>query len=132
MCCRSGFNSFSARLPCYLPKGLLKRDFLDSYLSTFFALLQFENTSAMRVMFFLKIFRVESKFRKCKKKKKIEKNIFNFWDNCIWKCCDKFSLLRTEYLSSAVNGLANSLKILHENLRDFFNLNHLRRDQEIR
>ena len=131
MCCRSGFNSFSARLPCYLSKGLLKRDFLDSYLTTFFALLQFENTSAKRVIFFLKIFRVESKFRKCKKKK-IEKNIFNFWDNCIWKCCDKLSLLRTEYLSSAVNGLANSLKILHENLRDFFNLNHLRRDQEIR
>ena len=37
-------------------------------------------------------------------KKKFEA-IFCFWDNSIWKCCYKLSLLRREYLLSAVNGL---------------------------
>ena len=49
------------------------------------------------------------KNQKIKIKKKWE-NVFRFWDNCIWKCCYKLSLLRREYLLSAVNGLANSLR----------------------
>ena len=40
--------------------------------------------------------------------KKNSDNIFGFWDNCLWKCCYKLSLLKTEYLLSAVNGLTNS------------------------
>ena len=46
---------------------------------------------------------MQKKFRKC----------FLFWDKCIWKCCEKFPLLRREYLSSTVNGLTSSPKILH-------------------
>ena len=67
MCCRSALNSVSARLPCYLSKRPLKRDFLDIYLTTSFGVPKFKNTSAMRVIFFLKMFKIESKFTKCKK-----------------------------------------------------------------
>ena len=73
---------------------------------------------------FLKMFKIDSNFRKCKKK--IEKTVF---DKCIWKCCNKLPLLRREYLSSAVNRLTNSPKILHITQRDFFNLNCFHSDQ---
>ena len=55
--------------------------------------------------------------------KKKSGNILGCWDNCIRKCCDKLSLLRTEYLLSAVNGLTNSPKILYITQRDFINPN---------
>ena len=69
-------KSVSARLPCYLSKGPLKRDFLDIYLTTFFQVRKFENTSAMRVIFFLKMLKIESKFREWKKEKKMRKMFF--------------------------------------------------------
>ena len=72
------FQQFFVLFTLLPSKSLLKRDFLDIYLTTFFALLQFENTSAMRVTFFLKMFRIESKFRKFKKKRKKKRDrIFN-------------------------------------------------------
>ena len=125
--CRSALNSVSARLPCYLSKHHLKGDFLDIYLTTFFGVRKFKNTSAMRVTFLLKMFKIESKFRKWKKKE--IKNVFRFWDNCIWKCLYKLCLLRREYVFVAVSVLRNSPKILHITQRDFFNLNCLHRDQ---
>ena len=76
--------------------------------------------------FFLKMFKIEYKFRKWKKKLE---NVFGFWDHCIWKCCYKLSLFRREYLLSAVNWLTNSSKIFFITLRHFFNLNCVRRDQ---
>ena len=39
------------------------------------------------------------------------------------------SLLIREYLSSAVNVLTNTLKILYINKRDFFRLNYLQTEQ---
>ena len=68
MCCRSALNSVSARLPCYLSKRPLKRDFLDIYLTTSFGVPKFKNTSAMRVIFFFKMFKIGSKLQKRKKK----------------------------------------------------------------
>ena len=59
-------NSFSALLPCYLLKGPLKSDFLDIYLAMSFGVRKFKNTSAMVVILFLKIFRIESYITKCK------------------------------------------------------------------
>ena len=53
-CCRCDFNSVSARLPCHLSRGPLKWEFLDIYLTTYFGVRQFKNTSAMKVMFFWK------------------------------------------------------------------------------
>ena len=60
-------------------------------------------------------------------KKKIRK-YFRFCDNCVRKCCYKLSLLRREYLSSALIGLTNSPKILNITQRDFLNLNIRHRD----
>ena len=51
-------NSIWARLPCYLSKAPVKLDFLDNYLNTFFGILNFGNTSAMRVIFFLKMYKI--------------------------------------------------------------------------
>ena len=69
------WNSVSACLPCYFSKGPFEQDFLDTYLTAFFRVRKFKNTSAMRVIFFLKMFKIDSKFRKCKKKRE---NIFGF------------------------------------------------------
>ena len=55
------------RLPCSLSMGSLKRDFLDIYITTSFSVRKLENTSAMRVILFLEMFKIESKFRKIKK-----------------------------------------------------------------
>ena len=107
------------RLPCYLSKGPIKRDFLDIYLTTFFGVCKFKNTSDMRVIFFLEMIKIQFKFRKCKKK--FKKKFFCFRDDC--RCCNKLSLLRTEYLSSAVNVLTNSPKIFYITSRDILQLN---------
>ena len=101
----SDFSSVSACLPSFLSQNCLSRYFLEIYLTTFFGVHQFKNTSAMRVTFFLKTFKIECKLPKWKKA--CEK-VFCFWDNGIWKCCNNLSLLRREYLSSPFNGLTNS------------------------
>ena len=118
----SNFNSALANLPCYLLKGPLKRDFLDIYLTTFL-----ESVNSKIHLLWLSPF-----FRKCSKlnlnlenAKKICENIFRFWHKGIWKCCNKLCLLRREYLSSAVNGLLNTLTILYITQRDLLNLSYL-------
>ena len=73
---------------------------------------------------FLKMFKIESKFRKVKKKLEI---IFRFWYNSIWKCFNNLRFLRREYLSSAVNGLCPN--ILRITQTGFLNLYYLQRDQ---
>ena len=165
-------GSSETRSPRYLWKGRLKRDSLDMYLTTFLGLLKFKNTSAMRVIFFRKAFKLNINFANAKKIKKNfffevipselslitreylssevngssffwksfllnlnwengKKNCgkdFFFWDNCISRCCNKLSLLRREYLSSAVNGLISSPKITHIAQREFFKRNWFDRD----
>ena len=74
----------------------------------------------MRVNFFVKMFKIESRFPKCKKKK--TGKIF-FWESGIWRCCNKLSLLRNEYLSSAVNVLTNSPKIFPNELPSEWSIN---------
>ena len=49
--------------------------------------------------------------------------VFRFSDKSVWICCRKFCVLRQEYLSSAVNVLANSLKIYDQSKAVFFQLN---------
>ena len=78
---------------------------------------------------FLKMFKIESRFPK--KQQKIGKMFFSFWDNWIWRCCNKLCLLSREYLSLAVNVLTNSPEILHITQRDFRQLNCPHRDQQI-
>ena len=43
-------------------------DFLDIYLTTSFGVRKFKKSSAMRVIYFWKMFKIETKFGKCKKK----------------------------------------------------------------
>ena len=48
----------------------MKRDILDIDLTTFFGVRKFKNTQEYtRVIFFLEMFKIESNFAKCKKKK---------------------------------------------------------------
>ena len=84
MCCCLDFNGVSARLPCYLLKNPLKLDFWDIYVTTYFEVHKFKNTSAMRVIFTSKIFKIKCKFPQRKKKRR---KSFRLWDNCIWICC---------------------------------------------
>ena len=48
---------------------------------------------------------------------------FNFWDNCFWIGCGKFSLIPREYLSWGVNVWTESPKIFDLTNRDFFETN---------
>ena len=99
-------NSVWVRLPCWLLKGPLKRDFSDIFIITFLGVRSFKNTSAMRIIFFLKMFKTKSRFQKCREV--LGNNCF--WDNCIWFGYVNPSLLRREYFWPAVNVLPNTPK----------------------
>ena len=71
-----------------------------------FEVRNFGNTKSMRVIFFLEIFKISYRFKKWRKRWD-----FCFWGNCILRHIIKFSLLRTGYLSSAINVLTSSSKI---------------------
>ena len=94
---------------CSHVNSLLKRDFLDIYLTTFFGVRKLKIHELGGSSFFLKTFKIESKFRKCERKK--SQIIFRFWDNSIGKWCYKLYLTSREYLLLALNGLTNSPKI---------------------
>ena len=75
-------------------------------------------------------------FWKCSKFKvdfenatKNREKAFCFWDNCVRIGCVKLSLLRKEYLSSAVNVLKKSYKALRLTKTDFFWHKYLPDDQ---
>ena len=55
--------------------------------------------------------------------KKYQEKVYNFSDNSVWSCGTKFCIKRQEYWPSAVNVLANSLKISDQNKSDLFQLN---------
>ena len=124
----SDFNSVWHRLPCPLLKSLLKGDCLDICLTTSFPVCNFIYTSAMRVIFFLKLSKIYSRFQKLRKE---FGKPFCVLDYCIWIGCVKLCLLRREKLSSAVNVLTNSPKILDITKKDFSQLNWLDSDQWI-
>ena len=59
------------------------------------------------------------------------KKVFCFSDNLVGIGCVKLSLLRREYLSSAVIVLTNTYKALHLTKTDFLRLNYLQNDHWI-
>ena len=126
MCCRSNFNNVLACLPCCFIKDSLKRNILEIDLTMFFEIRNFGNIWAMRVIFFLKTFKLKLDF---KNPKKNQEKVFCFWDNCIWICCVKLSLLRREYLPSTLSVLGKSFEILHITNRQFLQVNCLHSDQ---
>ena len=128
-CCRSALNQVLDSLPCYLWKGPLKRDFLGTYLTASLAVRTFKTTSTMSVKFFFKKgSKLNLNLENSKKKHKIF-FVSGINVTIISKCCYKLSLLRTEYLLSAVNGLTNSPQTFHITQRVFLNLNCFHRHQ---
>ena len=117
-----------ARLPCSLPTGPLKRDFLDIYLTTFSKSVISKIQNRWGSFFFSKYLKFKLDFKNAAKNS--EKG-FCFWDNFIWIGIVNLSLLRTGYFSSVANVLTSSTKICHVNKRDFFQLNRLGSDQWI-
>ena len=89
----------------------------------------FENRKSMRVIFFFKTFKIQTRIENCKKKK--TENFFCLSDNCVWIGIVKVSLWGTRYFSLAFNMLRRSPNILHVNKRDFFQLKFLHRDRWI-
>ena len=69
-------SGVSTHLPCCLSKGPLKHGFLDIYLTIFFGAGISGNTTAMRVIFFQQMFKIEYRFVKCSKK--YQKKLFVF------------------------------------------------------
>ena len=61
---------------------------------------------------------------------KIQKMSFVSEIMALWNCCGKFCILLPEHLSSAVNALANSLKISYQTEGDFFQLNFPQIDEK--
>ena len=114
------FKSASAPLPCSLSKSPQKRDFLDIYQTTFPESVISEIQNLWKVILFVKMSKISSRFQKCSKRLT---KILRFWDNCIWIGIIKLSLLRTGYFSSAANVLTGSPKIWHVKTRYFFQLN---------
>ena len=54
-CCRADFSSLWYPLGCWLWNGCLKQGFLEIYLTTWFAVRNFGNTSAIRMIFYFKL-----------------------------------------------------------------------------
>ena len=82
-----------------MPKGPLKRDFLDICLITFSESVISEIQNLWGSSFFSKYSKFKLNF------KNVEKNcekIFCFWDNCFWIGIVKLSLLRRGYFSLRV------------------------------
>ena len=82
-----------------------------------------ENKKCRRVIFFFKMFlKFNLDFKKAAKN---WEKLFCSWDNWICIGIVKMSLLRIGYFSLAANVLTSSLKILHVNKRDVFQLSWL-------
>ena len=125
-CCDADVDSACARLPCCLTKGLLKRDFLDVYLTTFLEFVFSKIQNLWGSPFLKNGLKLNIHFKNAGNN---SENVFSFWDNCIWIGIVKLSLFRTGYFSSAANVLTSSPTIWHVNKRDLFQLNSLGRDQ---
>ena len=124
----SDFKSVWARLQGCFSKVPLKLEFLDIYLTTILRVRNFGNICSMRVIVSLKILKIYIDFKNAEKN---SQKGSSFWNNCIWIGSIKVSLLIREYLSSAVNVLANSLKILHITKGELFQFNYLQGNQWI-
>ena len=100
-----------------LLKGSLKGDFLEIFLTSPFRVRHMGNTSAIRVIFFLKYWKFNVGFTNAVIN---WENVFHFWDSCMWIGCLKLSVLTREYLSSVINMLTNILKNFHITKRVLF------------
>ena len=88
--CREDFSSVSGHLTCWLSISVLLQGFLGIYVTTLFPGHNLGNKLAMRVTFFIKIFKIWCKFQKFEKNWQI---FFGFGDDGIWIGCVKDWLL---------------------------------------
>ena len=65
------------------------------------------------------------------KAQKNSEKAFCFWEKCIWIACIKLSLLKREYLSSAINVLTKFYKVLDITKTDIFQPNYLQNEHSI-
>ena len=126
--CDAGFNSCRAGLPCCLPKGPLKWDFLAIYLTTFSESVISDIQNLWGSSFCSKCLKFNLDFENVAK---IWEKDFSFWYNWNWIGILKWSIWRTRYFSSAADVLTRSPKIWHVNKRDFFEFSWLGSDQWI-
>ena len=94
------FNSAWESLPYCLSKHRLKRQFLDSYLTTFLESVTSKIQTLWCLSFFKKCLEINSDLKNSAKN---WENIFCFWDNCIWIGILTLSSLRTSCFSLAAN-----------------------------
>ena len=78
----------------------------------------------MKIIFFLKMFKISSGTKKTQK-------VFRFKDNCISIWDNKFSQYQTGYFSLAVNVLGNTPKISHITEGDVFQIRFSLSDEKI-
>ena len=102
-----GFQKCFGSFTIILVEGSFEIGSSRHYLSTSFAVRNFGNTYASRVIFFLKMLKIWARFWKYRKKVRKRSLFFSI---CNWSGCVKLSLLRKECLSSTVNVLTNSPK----------------------
>ena len=91
----SVLKSVSDRLSCDLLSVLLKRGLLHIYLTTFFAVCKFQNTSAMSVIFFSKSLKSNLS---CKNAEQEAEKALCFLDNCICINCIKIVPIKKRIL----------------------------------
>ena len=91
--CREVFSSLSDFLTSWLSITILTEGFLAIYVTTLLAVYNFGNTSAIKAIFFFKMFKIWRRFQKFWKKLR---KIFFFGDNSLWIGSVKHSLLPRE------------------------------------
>ena len=95
---------------------------LESVLTKFFTVNKFGNTVAVTTIFSSKTLKVSCRFKKWKKNWEKVFYFLYFLDNCIWNGSGKFSQSWTRYISSAVNVVTKTPKILPSTRGDIFQI----------
>ena len=113
-------------LICCFAKCSMRIEFLEIWLTTFLEVCNLGNKAAVRSIFFLKMLKFNLGLKNAATN---WEDVFCFCDNSIWVGCLKLSLLRREYLWSALNVLRNTVQNLPITKRYFFQLNCLHSDQ---
>ena len=115
--CLATSSSVCNPLTRWLQNGVLKQEFLTFQYQPLSETIISEIIPLGHSCFFSNCSKFHAHFRNAIK---IPEKVFRFWAKSVWSCCRKFSILRQEYLSSAVNVLANSLKIFDQSSAVFF------------
>ena len=119
--CDADFKSAWAGLPCCLPKGFLKREFIGIYLTTFPKSVIWEIEKLWGSSFFSEWSKFNLEFENAAKKNQRKCFVSQIIASELVSL--KLSLWRTGYFSSAANVLTRSSKIRYVSKGDFFEHN---------